>query len=79
LKDFGEFEPLVAAAPIELRAHLTAQNAFDPPPMPAIAESLADMDAVGLREDSASFLELVSAMLDLPEDLPPVPSPPAIR
>jgi hypothetical protein len=46
--------------------------------MPATAvalESLADMDAVGLREDSASFLELVSAMLDLPEGLPAVSLP----
>jgi hypothetical protein len=86
LKNFGELEALLAAAPIELKAilynpltyQLTAQNAFDPPPMPAAAvalESLADMDAVGLREDSVSFLELVSAMLDLPEGLPAVSLP----
>jgi hypothetical protein len=86
LKNFGELEALLAAAPIELKAilynpltyQLTAQNAFDPPPMPATAvalESLADMDAVGLREDSGSFLELVSAMLDLPQGLPAVSLP----
>jgi hypothetical protein len=83
LKDFSELEALLAAPPIELRAilhnpltyQLTAQNAFDPPPMPAAAvalESLADMDAVGLREDPTPFFEIVSAMLDLPDGLDPI-------
>jgi hypothetical protein len=86
LKDFATLEALLAAAPIELKAilynpltyQLTAQNAFDPPPMPATAvalESLADMDAVGLRQDPAPFFEIVSAMLDLPEGLAEVPLP----
>jgi hypothetical protein len=86
LKDFAELEALLTAAPIELRAilnnplthQLTAQNAFDPPPMPATAvalESLADMDAVGLRNDSAPFFEIVSAMLELPEGLSQVSLP----
>jgi hypothetical protein len=80
LKDYATLEALLAAAPIELKAilynpltyQLTARNAFDPPPMPAAAvalESLADMDAVGLRSDPAPFFEIVSAMLDLPEGL----------
>jgi hypothetical protein len=86
LKDFAELEALLAAAPIELRAilhnpltHLlTARNAFDPPPMSAVAsalESLADMDVVGLRGDPAPFFEIVSAMFDLPEILAEVPLP----
>ena len=48
LKDFAALEALLAAAPIELKAilynpltyQLTAQNAFDPPPMPATAVAL---------------------------------------
>jgi hypothetical protein len=86
LKDFAALETLLAAAPIELKAilynpltyQLTAQNAFDPPPRPTTAvalESLADMDAVGLRDDPAPFFEIVSAMLELPEGLSEVPLP----
>jgi hypothetical protein len=86
LKDFAELEALLVAAPIELKAilynplayQLTAQNAFDPPPKPTAAvalESLADMDAVGLRDDPAPFFEIVSAMLDLPEGLAQVSLP----
>ena len=54
---------------------LAAPNAFDPPPSPASAaalDSLAEFDAVGLREDVDSFLALVGAVLDLPQPLPPV-------
>ncbi len=83
LKNIAELEALLAAAPIELRAilynplthQLTAQNAFDPPPTAATAvalEALADMDAVGLRDEPAPFFEIVSAMLELPESLVPV-------
>jgi hypothetical protein len=86
LQDSSGLEALLAAPPIELKAilynpltyQLTAQNAFDPPPMAATAvalESLADMDAVGLRDDPAPFFEIVSAMLDLPEGLAPVSLP----
>jgi hypothetical protein len=86
LKDFAELEALLAAAPIELKAilynplsyQLTAQNAFDPPPKPTTAvalESLADMDAVGLRDDPAPFFEVMTAMLDLPEGLAQVSLP----
>jgi hypothetical protein len=86
LKDVSKLEELLAAAPLELKAvlynpltyQLTAQNAFDPPPMPATAvalESLADMDAIGLRDDPAPFFELVSAVLELPEGLAPVSLP----
>src|SRR5262249_25832319 len=75
--------------PVELRAILynpltyilSAQNAFDPPPVPATAvalESLADMDAVGLRQDTTPFFEAVSALLDLPHSLPPISLPPSI-
>jgi hypothetical protein len=86
LKDYYALEALLAAAPIELKAilynpltyQLTARNAFDPPPMPATAvalESLADMDAIGLRDDPAPLLEIVSAMLELPEGLAQVSLP----
>jgi len=54
---------------------LAAPNAFDPPPSPASAaalDSLAEFDAVGLREDVGSFLALVGAVLDLPQPLPSV-------
>ena len=80
LQDLSSLDAMLTAAPIELRAILynpltyllSAQNAFDPPPVPATAvalESLADMDAVGLRQDTASFFETISAVLDLPESL----------
>jgi hypothetical protein len=80
LTELSSLEAVLAAAPMELRAILynpltyllSAQNAFDPPPVPATAvalESLADMDAVGLRQDTAPFFETVSAILDLPQSL----------
>ena len=55
-------------------SHLPADrtNAFDPPATPTTAialESLADMDAVGLRHDPESFFELVSAVLEVSENL----------
>jgi hypothetical protein len=40
--------------------------------MPASAaalDSLADMDAVGLRDDTGAFFEMILAALDLPEYL----------
>jgi hypothetical protein len=86
LKEFSQLEALLGAAPHDLRTilynpltyQLTAKNAFDPPPKAAIAvalESLADMDAVGLRHDPAPFFEVVSAILDLPERPAPIALP----
>jgi hypothetical protein len=86
LKDLSGLEAVLAAAPVELRAILynpltyilSAQNAFDPPPVPATAvalESLADMDAVGLRQDTAPFFETISAILDLPQSLAAISLP----
>jgi hypothetical protein len=86
LKDCSSLEEVLAAPPNELRSVLynpltyllTAQNAFDAPPLPATAvalDSLADMDAVGLCDDTKPFLETVSAVLDLPEILSAVPLP----
>jgi hypothetical protein len=86
LRDLASLDAVLSAAPLELRSILynpltyllTAQNAFDPPPVPATAvalESLADMDAVGLRQDTAPFFETLSAMLDIPQDLPAVSLP----
>jgi hypothetical protein len=86
LQEISEIDDLLAAPPVELRAILynpltyllSAQNAFDPPPVPPTAvalESLADMDAVGLRQDTAPFFELVSAVLELPERLAPTSLP----
>jgi hypothetical protein len=86
LKDRSTLEEMLASPPNELRSVLynpltyllTAQNAFDAPPSPATAvalDSLADMDAVGLRDDTEPFLETVSAFLDLPEIPTAVPIP----
>jgi hypothetical protein len=66
LQDLAEIDALLASAPVELRTILynpltyllSAPNAFDPPPVPPTAvalESLADMDAVGLRQGAAPF------------------------
>jgi hypothetical protein len=76
----------LSAPPHELRSVLynpltyllTAQNAFDAPPVPATAialDSLADMDAIGLRDDTKPFLETVSAVLDLPQNLEAIALP----
>jgi len=86
LKDISDLEAALTAAPIELRAILynpltyllSAQNAFDAPPIPATAvalESLADMDAVGLWHDTVPFFETVSAILDLPQNLAAISLP----
>jgi len=86
LKDISDLDATLSGAPVELRAILhnpltyllSAQNAFDAPPVPAIAvalESLADMDAVGLRHDTGPFFETVSAILDLPQNLAAVTLP----
>jgi hypothetical protein len=86
LKDVASLEAALATAPVELRTVLynpltcllSAQNAFDPPPVPATAvalESLADMDAVGLRQDTESFLGMMSAILELPHTLAPISLP----
>jgi hypothetical protein len=86
LKDRLGLEAMLAAPPHELRSTLynpltyllTAQNAFDAPPMPAIAvalDSLADMDAIGLRDETEPFLATVSAVIDLSETLPAIPLP----
>ncbi|PNG25650.1 hypothetical protein CR492_12030 [Methylocella silvestris] len=81
LSDSVALEGLLLRATDELRTllynplvyQLAAPNAFDPPPNPAPAaalDSLAELDAVGLRDDVDSFLGLVGAVLDLPEPLP---------
>jgi len=86
LKNLSEIEAALESPPVELRSILynpltyllTAQNAFDAPPTPPVAvalESLADMDAVGLRQDTEPFFELLSAVLDIPESLPAVSLP----
>jgi hypothetical protein len=86
LQDLSSLDALLAAAPVELRAILynpltyllSAQNAFDPPPLPATAvalESLADMDAIGLRQDTSPFFETVSTILDLPHSLKAISLP----
>jgi hypothetical protein len=80
LGDGAALEALLSDPSDELRAlfynplvyQLAAPNAFDPPPTPAAAaalDSLADIDAVGLREDVGSFLTLVGAVLDMPDAL----------
>ena len=82
LRDISAIEAAVASPPHELRSIiynpltylLTAANAFDPPASPTTAvalESLADMDAVGLRQDTESFFELISAVFEVSENLSP--------
>lgn len=86
LADRSALEALLADPPAEVKSVLynpltyllSAQSAFDPPPVPATAvalDSLADMDVVGLREDTRSFLETILAVLDLPETLEEVRLP----
>ncbi len=78
LADVAALEALLSSPSDELRAllynplvnQLAAPNGFDPPPSPAAAaalDSLAAIDAVGLRDDPDSFLTLVGALLDLPQ------------
>jgi hypothetical protein len=78
LRDISAIEAALESPSRELRSIvynpltylLTATNAYDPPPTPTTAialESLADMDAVGLRQDTESFFELVSAVFEVPD------------
>jgi hypothetical protein len=86
LRDRSDLEATLAAPAHELRSVLynpltyllTAQNAFDAPPPLATAvalDSLADMDAIGLRSDTEPFLETISAVLELPENLATITLP----
>ncbi|MGQ0445961.1 MAG: hypothetical protein ACT4O2_12755 [Beijerinckiaceae bacterium] len=81
LNDLSALRELLSHPSDELRAvlynpfvyQLAAPNAFDPPRPPETAaalDSLAEMDAVGLRDDAGAFLRLVAAVLDLPDQLP---------
>ena len=83
LGDLTALQDLLSRPSDELRAvlynpivhQMAAPNAFDPPPTPETAaalDSLAEMDAVGLRDDAGAFLRLVAAVLDLPDQLPGV-------
>lgn len=83
LSDAAALEALLSRPSDELRTllynplvyQLAAPNAFDPPPAPAVAaalDSLAEIDAVGLRDDPDSFLALVGAVLDLPRTFAPI-------
>ncbi|HET6377564.1 MAG TPA: hypothetical protein VFG05_04570 [Methylocella sp.] len=83
LTDLTALQGVLSRPPEELRGalfnplvyQLAAPNAFDPPPAPETAsalDSLAAIDAVGLRSDSRAFLELLAAVLDLPQPLPDV-------
>ena len=81
LSDVTALQDLLSRPSDELRAvlynpfvyQLAAPNAFDPPRTPETAaaalDSLAEMDAVGLRDDAGAFLRLVGAVLDLPDQL----------
>ncbi len=86
LGDTNAVETLLSSPPDELRAlvcdpfvrQLAAPNHFDPPPQPETAaalESLAEIDVVGLREDTGSFLELLAFTLDLAHPFPSVAPP----
>jgi hypothetical protein len=86
LSDRSGLETLFADPPAEVKSVLSnplthllaAHNAFDPLPVPASAaalDSLADMDVVGLREDTSAFFETLLAVLDLPEHLEEVRLP----
>jgi hypothetical protein len=81
LGDLTALQDLLSRPSDDLRAilynpvvyQLAAPNAFDPPRTPETAaalDSLAEMDAVGLRDDAGAFLRLVAAVLDLPDQLP---------
>jgi len=86
IRDATALAAFLGALPDELRPvlfnpltyQLTAPNAFDPPPnppVPAALESLADMDAVGIRQDPGPFLDTVAALIELPEELPELAIP----
>jgi hypothetical protein len=83
LTDLSALQTVLSRPPDKLRAvlfnpivyQLAAPNAFDPPQAPETAtalDSLAEIDAVGLRNDAGSFLQLLVALLDLPLCLPDV-------
>ncbi len=83
LGDLTTLQDLLSRPPEEVRAvlynpivyQLAAPNAFDPPPSPEVAaalNSLAELDAVGLRDDPGAFLRLLGAVLHLPDQLPTV-------
>jgi hypothetical protein len=83
LSDLTALEDLLSRPSDELRAvlynpcvyQLAAPNAFDPPRKPETAaalDSLAEMEAVGLRDDASAFLRLVGALLHLPDQLPDI-------
>ncbi|MGA7383532.1 MAG: hypothetical protein WBW81_02195 [Methylocella sp.] len=80
LGDLTALQDLLSRPSDELRAvlynpfvyQLAAPNAFDPPRAPETAaalDSLAEMDAVGLRDGASAFVSLVGAILDLPDEL----------
>jgi hypothetical protein len=75
LRDISAIEATLQSPPLELRSivynpltHLlAAANPFDPPaaqPTARALESLADMDVVGLRQDTGSFFEQLSGILE---------------
>jgi hypothetical protein len=74
LGDLTALQDLLSRPSDDLRAvlynpivyQLAAPNAFDPPRTPQTAaalDSLAEMDAVGLRDDAGAFLRLIGAVL----------------
>jgi hypothetical protein len=80
LGDARALDAILSRPSDELRAllynpliyQLAAPNAFDAPPMPETAaalDALAELDAVGVRADPRSFLDLLAAVLDLPDPL----------
>jgi hypothetical protein len=80
LQNIAELERIITSASLDLRRILynpltyllAAKNPFDSPQTPPVAvalESLADFDAVGLREETTPFFDVVSAALDLPTNL----------
>ncbi|MCI0736206.1 MAG: hypothetical protein L0Y50_08035 [Beijerinckiaceae bacterium] len=83
LGDLSALQALLTRPPDELHAvlynplvfQLAAPNAFDPPRAPETAaalDSMAEIEAVGLRHDPRSFLDLLAAVLDLQDPLPDV-------
>ncbi|MCI0465591.1 MAG: hypothetical protein L0Y57_01065 [Beijerinckiaceae bacterium] len=92
LSDLTALQAFLTRLPGELRPvlynplvhQLAAPNAFDPPQAPEAAaalDSLAEINAVGLRCDARTFLDLLAAVLHLQEHLPDVSmgSGPAVR
>jgi len=83
LTDVNALDAVLTRPSDEIRAllynplvyQLAAPNAFDAPPVPesaAALDSLAEMDAVGLRSGADSFLNLIAAVLNLPNQLPKI-------